>query len=108
MFIFSSIIFILIAEICGIFKKSTHLCSAGHSLVGIDVNGNVLLCHGALTLNPSLQDGLVLGHVDNMDDVCRKLIYNKQYKELVGERCLYCNAIYCHRCKISRIMYSNK
>lgn len=89
----------------GWFGVGEHVvCSAGASIANVDIDGNILVCHGAM-YSPN-KEKFILGNIkDDMSDVIMKS-YSKHNPILeVPDKCKGCEATVCYQCPI--INYDN-
>lgn len=78
-------------------ERST--CSAGMNITNVDIDGNLLVCHGALYSEN--KEDFIIGHVkDSVPE--QVLASHKKHKEIFGvpEHCKGCEATVCYQCPI--------
>ena len=95
-------------ETFGWINKRTALCSVGHHLNMIDINGDVTVCHGASYMDD--RDNHILGHVDDFKNV-EKNMEQMSYvldKNEMADECKNCDVFYCMRCNIVNELKSDK
>ncbi len=88
------------------FKRNRALCSAGANLLAVDINGNILPCHGALYTN---YDEHLITNISD-DDAVEKFIEKSKYFDSINhnepENCKQCPVNFCLRCNITKFEHS--
>ena len=83
------------------------VCSAGANISNVDIDGNLLVCHGAIYSKN--KDAFVIGHVsDNPIDAILKSREHHMDIMKVPEHCRDCTATVCYQCPIVNYDYSDK
>jgi uncharacterized protein len=75
-----------------------NVCSAGTNIANVDIDGNLLVCHGALYSEN--KEDFIIGHIDNPVEAV--MTSHERHKEimLVPEHCKGCTATVCYQCPI--------
>lgn len=90
------------------FMDSRSLCSAGTNMIAIDLNGNILPCHGALYTNYDEHLFCNLTDIGALEKVINKLNWYKTFFRNEPEGCKQCTDNFCLRCNIVKYEYSKK
>ena len=82
------------------------MCSAGMNISNIDLDGNLLVCHGALYSDK--KEEFIIGNVKNISDAV--IASHERHKELfdMPEQCKDCSATVCYQCPIINVDNSDK
>lgn len=82
------------------------MCTAGINIANIDLDGNMLVCHGALYVDK--KDEFIIGNVDNIGESV--MTSHKKHKEMLilPEHCKGCTATVCYQCPIINVEVSDK
>ncbi len=90
----------------GMFDNNRALCSAGHSLLSIDIDGKVYKCHGTLySKSKDLHYVTDVEKISFVEDIQKS---HENHNDFQIERCKDCFATYCHRCNAEHFDLSNK
>jgi len=90
------------------FQDSNALCSAGTNMIAIDLNGNVLPCHGALYTNYDEHLFCNLNDKDALETIINKLNQFKSFFRNQPQECAQCPNNFCLRCNIVKYQFSKK
>lgn len=84
-----------------------NVCSAGVNISNVDIDGNMLVCHGAL-YSPNKKD-FIIGHVSDtpIDAILKSREHHIDIMQ-VPEHCRDCTATVCYQCPIINYDTSNK
>ena len=87
--------------------KGRSICSAGANISNIDIDGNILVCHGAIYSKN--KDAFILGHVDDHVPNILNDAYDHHMNILeIPDHCKDCTATVCYQCPIVNYDYSSK
>jgi len=82
------------------------MCSAGVNISNIDLDGNLLVCHGALYAKDKEQ--FIIGNVDNIGESIMDSKEHHQDIMNMPEHCKGCSATVCYQCPIINVEHSDK
>jgi uncharacterized protein len=89
-------------------RSNKALCSAGVNMIAIDINGNILPCHGALYTD---YDEHLMGNIkdiNNIPEIINKLKWFKTFSRNEPQECKECDNNFCLRCNITKFETSKK
>jgi len=90
------------------FFPNKALCAAGVSMIAVDINGNILPCHGALYTN---YDEHLIGNVSDEDAIDKVINSSNWFKDFytnVPEECKGCTNKFCLKCNVVKYEHSEK
>lgn len=90
------------------FTKNKALCSAGTNMIAIDINGNILPCHGALYTNYEEHKMGNISEIKNIPQIINTLKWFKTFFRNEPEECKQCENEFCLRCNITKFESSKK
>jgi radical SAM protein with 4Fe4S-binding SPASM domain len=90
------------------FKSSKALCAAGKDMIAIDINGNILPCHGALYTD---YDEHLITNIKEVGSVECTIASTKKFEKFWNnqpQKCKNCKNAFCLRCNIAKFQYSKR
>lgn len=90
------------------FKSSKALCAAGKDMIAIDINGNILPCHGALYTD---YDEHLITNIKEVGSVECTIASAKRFDKFWDRqpaKCKNCSNAFCLRCNIAKFQYSKR
>lgn len=90
------------------FKSSKALCAAGKDMIAIDINGNILPCHGALYTD---YDDHLISNIKEIGSVECTIASSKRFEKFWNKqpsKCKNCTNAFCLRCNVAKFQYSKR
>ena len=84
-----------------------NVCTAGANIANVDIDGNILVCHGAIYSEN--KSDFILGHItDHIPEVLNAAHDHHMNILKVPDHCKGCSATVCYQCPIVNHDYSDK
>ena len=90
------------------FNENRALCAAGVDMIAIDINGDIVPCHGALYTN---KDEHKITNIKDKDALSRVIRSSKMFEDIYNKEpsgCKSCDNGFCLRCNIAKFEVSKK
>jgi radical SAM protein with 4Fe4S-binding SPASM domain len=92
----------------GMFNYNRALCSAGYSLISIDIDGKLYKCHGTLYSDYKSDHFIVDVYNDRFIEKLKESFDLHKDTLVEKDECKTCFATYCHRCNAEHYSNSTK
>ena len=94
-------------------QNNRAICGAGSMLNAIDLDGSVVVCHGALYLDDENRKELTTNNINLDDNLFLNNVINNHIKfsskrDDLPEKCKSCYATYCMKCNVTKFAKSKK
>jgi len=84
------------------------MCSAGTNMVAIDLNGDIVPCHGALYTDQKEHFITNIADEDALEKVINNINWFKNFWNIEPAKCKKCENHFCLRCNIAKFQFSDK
>ena len=88
------------------FKENKALCAAGKDMIAIDIDGNILPCHGALYTDYDEHLITNIKEIQAVDCVIQSSKRFERFWNMQPKKCKDCQNAFCLRCNIAKYHFS--